>query len=69
MSKQEKQTKLHRHRQEYGMVVIRGKWGGRYRRGKEGQHTVTEDWTSSSEHTMQCADDVSQNCMLETYRI
>lgn len=27
------------------------------------------DWTLDGEHTMQCADDVLQNCTLETYTI
>ena len=34
--------------------------------GKGVKHTATADWTSSGEHTMQYADEVSQNCILET---
>ena len=52
MNKQDKQTKGHRHRQQYGGDQREGGWG--QKKVKDSKDTVTkEDLTLGGKHTMQ----------------
>ena len=58
MNIQEKQTKTHGHRQQYGVYHREG--GGEQERVKGVKYMVAEeDVTSGGGHTAQCTDDVS----------
>ena len=64
-----KQTKTHRYRQHYGSYWREWVLGGWLVKGRGSKDIVTEDWTWGGGHTVQCTDDVSLNCTLETYII
>ena len=69
MIKQEKQTKTHRHRQQYGCYRGKRAVGGQLS-VKGGKYTVMEgNLTPGGGHTMQHGDHVSQNGALGTYII